>query len=65
MHSEIIELIDSDIKKWIEFLSSGRAVDYADYKRVTGVVAGLDAAKTIVRYVRDNENDDEDSYDDE
>jgi len=41
-------------------MASGRCVDYADYKRNTGAIAGLEVAKDIVNAVARNMSDDED-----
>lgn len=53
---EINQRID-DIK---DHMASGRCVDYADYKRNAGAIAGLEVAKDIVNAVARNMSDDED-----
>lgn len=41
-------------------VASGKCADYADYKRNVGLIAGLDAAKTIINDVAKRLSDDED-----
>lgn len=56
--------IKSEINKRIGeiagHMASGKCIDYADYKRNSGAIAGLEAAKDIVNDVARHMSDDED-----
>ena len=62
MFSEIIEMIEDTQKDWSKFLSNGRAQDYADYKRVVGIICGLECAKSFVKRVEMNEGEENSDY---
>jgi hypothetical protein len=65
MDNQILELlnkkIEEQVKSHSEFLSSGRAEDFATYKMQCGVIRGLQTAQReigdLVRKLKDDNDD--------
>ena len=56
----LVKKYEEDITKLEEFLSDGKAKDYADYKNVSGQIRGLrTAVSTTNDLLRERDDDDE------
>ena len=56
---KLLNSLSQEREKLKEMLIDGRAVDYADYKRIVGFGAGINTAIDLTREIT-NEDDDED-----
>jgi len=56
----LTEQIDSQLESAKDFLSSGAAKDYPNYREVVGLIRGLEASKNFVQDLSRNYMDDND-----